>query len=126
MGPNLSEDLFFAPRLILGARHQSSYSLEKFLSEALVELFKAALHRVLHNTRRILPSIIELQTFFSDAVRIVNDCPLTTLSDQPCDLVPNSSASRIFEREGPGNLKIMKTKKKKFLHSESVRFSAQN
>ena len=36
MGPNLSEDLFFAPRLILGAQHQSSYPLKKFLSEALV------------------------------------------------------------------------------------------
>ena len=35
MGPILCEDLFFALHLILGARHQSSYPLEKFLSEAL-------------------------------------------------------------------------------------------
>ena len=38
IGPNLNEDfffVFFAPRLILGARHRSSYSLENFLSEAL-------------------------------------------------------------------------------------------
>ena len=51
----------------------------------MVKLFKTALHRVLHNTRR-MPSLIELQTFFSDAVRTVNDRPLTTLSDQPNDL----------------------------------------
>ena len=37
MGPNLSEDLFFAPHLILEARHQSLYLLKKFLSEALGE-----------------------------------------------------------------------------------------
>ena len=39
MGPNLSEDLFLiyllVLHLILGARHRSSYSLEKFLSKAL-------------------------------------------------------------------------------------------
>ena len=34
------------------------------------------------------PSLIELQTFASDAVRIVNDRPLTTPSDQPNDLEP--------------------------------------
>ena len=43
--------------------------------------------KVVDNTRR-MPSLIELQTFFSDAVRIVNDRPLTTLSDQPNDLLP--------------------------------------
>ena len=48
--------------------------------ESRIKLFKTALHRVLHNTRR-MPSLIKLQTFFSDAVRIVNDRPLTTLSD---------------------------------------------
>ena len=46
----------------------------------MVKLFKTALFRVLENTRR-LPTLIELQTYFSDAVRIVNDRPLTTLSD---------------------------------------------
>ena len=34
------------------------------------------------------PTLIELQTFASDAVRIVNDRPLTTPSDQPSDLEP--------------------------------------
>ena len=34
------------------------------------------------------PTLIELQTYTSDAVRIVNDRPLTTVSDQPNDLAP--------------------------------------
>ena len=53
--------------------------------ESMVKLFKT-LFRVLENTRRN----IELQTYFSDAVRIVNDRPLTTLSDTPNDLKPIS------------------------------------
>ena len=36
LGLNSSEDHFFACRLIWGARHRSSYPLEKFLFEALV------------------------------------------------------------------------------------------
>ena len=55
--------------------------------ESLVKMFKFALFRVLDKTRRML-SLIELRTFFSDFVRIVNDRPLTTLSDQPNDLAP--------------------------------------
>ena len=43
--------------------------------ESLVKLFKSALFKVVDNTRR-MPSLIELQTFFSDAERIVNDRPL--------------------------------------------------
>ena len=39
------------------------------------------------NCRRT-PSLIELQTFFIDAVRIVNDRPITTVSDHPNDLSP--------------------------------------
>ena len=35
--------------------------------ESMVKLFKTALFRVLENTRR-LPTLIELQTYFSDAV----------------------------------------------------------
>ena len=57
--------------------------------ESMVKLFKTALHRVLLNTRR-MPSLIELQTFFSDAVHIVNNRLLTTLSDPPNDLIPIS------------------------------------
>ena len=48
--------------------------------EVMVKLFKDALVRVLEQTRR-KPTSIELQIFFSDAVRIVNDRPLTTPSD---------------------------------------------
>ena len=71
--------------------------------KSMVKLFKTALHRVLHNTRR-MPSLIELQTFFSDAVRTVNDRALTTLSDQPNDLTPISPSSflgKIWHRTRP-------------------------
>ena len=55
--------------------------------EIMVKLFKTALRQVVGHARR-LPTLIELQTFTLDAVRIVNDRPLTTLSDQPNDLLP--------------------------------------
>ena len=38
------------------------------------------------NEIRWKPSLLELQTFMSDAVQIVNDRPLTTVSDKPNDL----------------------------------------
>ena len=53
----------------------------------MVKLVKSALNKVLDNTRR-RSSLIELQTFMSDAVRIVIDRPLTTLSSEPNDLSP--------------------------------------
>ena len=53
----------------------------------MVKLLKTALQRLLHNTRR-MPSLIELQAFFSDELRIVNDRRLNTLCDQPNDLAP--------------------------------------
>ena len=37
---------------------------------------------------RRLSSLIKLQTFFSDAVRIVNDGPLTSANGEPNDLSP--------------------------------------
>ena len=55
--------------------------------EIMVKLFKTALRQVVGHARR-LPTLIELQTFTLDAVRIVSDRPLTTLSDQPNDLLP--------------------------------------
>ena len=67
--------------------------------ESMVKLSKTASHCVLHNTRR-MPSLIELQTFFSDAVQIVNDRPLTTLSNQPNYLTPISYSSPIWARAG--------------------------
>ena len=68
--------------------------------ESLVKLFKSALFRVVDDTRR-MPSLIELQTFFSDAVRIVNDRPLTTLSDQPIDLLPICPSSFLGQELAP-------------------------
>ena len=53
----------------------------------MVKLFKNALLQVMGRARR-KSTLIELQTFASDAVRIVNDRPLTTPSDQPNDLKP--------------------------------------
>ena len=53
----------------------------------MVKLPKTALGRVMKLTRR-LPSLIELPTFFIDAVRIGNNRPLTALIDQSNDLCP--------------------------------------
>ena len=53
-------------------------------------------------TRR-KPTLIELQTFASDAVRILNDCPLTTLSDQPNDLEPITPSCFFWEHLPPNN-----------------------
>ena len=53
--------------------------------ESMVKLIKNSLGRVLEGVRR-KPSLIELQTFVSDAVRIVNDRPLTAVSSAPNDL----------------------------------------
>ena len=66
----------------------------------MVKLFKTALGRVMEQTRR-KPSLIELQTFFTDAVRIVNDRPLTTLSDQPNDLCPITPSSFLGQQLAP-------------------------
>ena len=51
----------------------------------MVKLIKKALTQVMGEARRT-PSLIELQTFVSDAIRIVNDRPLTTISSTPGDL----------------------------------------
>ena len=53
----------------------------------MVKLFKTALSRVIGDARRKL-SLIELQTFVSDAVQIVNDRPLTSVSSATNDLTP--------------------------------------
>ena len=66
----------------------------------MVKLFKSALSRVLEPVCR-KPSLIELQTFFSDAIRIVNDRPLTTLSDQPNDLCPITPSSFLGQHLSP-------------------------
>ena len=53
----------------------------------MVKLIKTALRQVAGHARR-LPTLIELHTFTLDAVSVVNDRSLTTLSDQPNDLLP--------------------------------------
>ena len=53
----------------------------------MVILIKNALTQVMGEVRRTL-FLIELQTFVSDAIRIVNDRPLTTISSTPDDLTP--------------------------------------
>ena len=68
--------------------------------ESMVKLFKNALAKVLSDTRR-LPSLIELQTFTSDAIRIVNDRPLTALSDVPNDISPLTPASILGQQLAP-------------------------
>ena len=62
--------------------------------EVMVKLFKNALSHVLENSRR-RPSLI------SDSVRIVNDRPLTTLSDQPDDLSPITPSSFLGQQLSP-------------------------
>jgi len=69
----------------------------------MVKLFKNALYQVLDISRR-KPSLIELQTFISDAVRIVNDWPLTTISDQPNDLSPITPSSFLGQQLSPNTL----------------------
>ena len=66
----------------------------------MVKLFKKALTSVIGEARR-KPSLIELQTFTSDAVRIVNDRPLTTLSCQPNDLAPITPSSFLGQNLAP-------------------------
>ena len=68
--------------------------------ESMVKLFKSSLGRVMGEARRE-PSLIELQTFVSDAVRIVNDRPLTALSDKPNDLAPITPSSFLGQQLAP-------------------------
>ena len=68
--------------------------------EIMVKLFKNTLGRVIGEARR-KPSLIKLQTYVSDAVRIVNDCPLTTVSSEPNDLAPISPSSFLGQQLAP-------------------------
>ena len=58
----------------------------------MVKLFESPLNKTIGNTRH-MPSLIKLKTFFIDAVRFVNDRPITTVSDQPNDLAPITPSS---------------------------------
>jgi len=66
----------------------------------MVKLFKNALSWVVGEARR-KPSLIELQTFVSDALRIVNDRPLTTVSSHPNDLNLISPSSFLGQQLAP-------------------------
>ena len=66
----------------------------------MVKLFINALGRVIGEAHR-KPSLIELQTFVSDAVRIVNDRPLTSVSSHPNDLLPISPLSFLGQQPAP-------------------------
>ena len=81
----------------------------------MVKLFKDAFNCVLDQSRP-RSSLIEIQTFTSDEVRIENDRPLTSLSDKPNDLAvitlssflgrglsPNTPLSAFHNRGGPAS-----------------------
>ena len=65
-----------------------------------MKLLKKALTSVIEEARR-KPSLIELQTFTSDAVRIVDNRPLTTLSCEPNDSAPITSSSFLGQNLAP-------------------------
>ena len=65
----------------------------------MVKLYKNSLSKVLLMLVGNLH--IELQTFFSDAIRIVNDRPLTTPSDQSNKLCPINPASFLGQHLAP-------------------------
>ena len=66
----------------------------------MVKLFKSSLTSVLDSTR-CKPSLLELQTFTLDAVCIVNDHPLTAVSDEPNDLAPICLSSFLGQQLSP-------------------------
>ena len=68
--------------------------------ESIVKLIKTALSQVLEEVRR-LPSLIKLQTFVSDAIRIVNDWLLTTISDTHNDLTPIPRSCSLGQQLSP-------------------------
>ena len=68
--------------------------------ESMVKLFKTMLHKVMDDARR-LPILIELQTFTVETIRIVNDRPLPTSSDQPNDLLPITPSCFLEQKLAP-------------------------
>ena len=68
--------------------------------EIMVKLFKRALNKTIDTTRR-MPSLFELQTFFIDSVRIVNDRPITTVSDRKNDLTTITPSSFLGQYLSP-------------------------
>ena len=65
-----------------------------------MKLFKNALERIIGEAR-LKPSLIELQTFVSDAVCIVGDRLLSCVSSYPDDLLPISPSSFLGQQLAP-------------------------
>ena len=65
--------------------------------ESMVKLFKNALYRILHDTRR-LPSLIELQTFAWDLFALSMIALLLHLSNQPNDFSPITTCAIMCSR----------------------------
>ena len=66
--------------------------------ESLVKVFKRILLEVVKFTQRT-PNLVELQTYISNTTRLVNDRPLTSLSDDPKDhtaITPSSLLTPAF------------------------------
>ena len=88
-----------------------------------VKLFKNVLNKTVENTRR-MPTLIELQTFFVNAVRIVNDRPLTTVSNQPNDLLPISLScflgQHLSSNTPPGGANDKGDLRKDFLYNATL------
>ena len=72
------------------------------LWETMVKLFKNV-NKTMENAR-YTPTPIELQTFFVNAVRIVNDRLLTTVSDQTNDLLPITPSGFLGQHLSPNCL----------------------
>ena len=68
--------------------------------KSLVKLFKGVLNRVMSEVRR-RPTLIPLQTSFSDVVRIVNERPLTSVSSEPNDLAPLTPSCFLGQQLSP-------------------------
>ena len=68
--------------------------------ESMIKLFKTLLTRIMNKICQ-KPSLIELQMFMSDAIWIVNDQPLTTISNMPNDLTPMCRSSFLGQQLAP-------------------------
>ena len=75
----------------------------------MVKLFKKGLNQSIESIRRT-PTLIELQTFTNDAVRIINDRPLTTVSDQPNHLAPITPSSFVGQSLSPNTPSVVFTR----------------
>ena len=71
----------------------------------MAKLFKTALRQVIERARR-KPTLIELQTYASDIVRIINDRRLIPLSDQPNDLLVVTPSCFLGQKLAPSTTPV--------------------